>query len=586
MGVKDKQQRQNLLMILLVALTAGLIGCIALRIWEVDMSVPPGIGGDGTLFLMLSKSIDERGLWGIFSNPYIGAPLGSTLVDVPFFDFVLVVLVWISNRIGGGCFGGFYVIFIMTFILSAVSMSFLLLRFQISRVINFAVSLIFCAAPYHFYRSLGHITLSNYFTVPLGIYLAFYILEEDCNVIGKKRLKLRDNKNFLKAMIIALLVGFGQLYYSFFALMLMAVAAAYKIIVTKKIKIIWNEGLLLFATLFATFMGMFPKFLFAMKYTPNNVAGVRIPMEAELYGMKIIQLLLPVSYSRIKWMAELNTKYSTTTPLVTENNMSSLGIVASVGFIVLCGWLLYTYILNPKETKVGSRLKFGSLLVLVLILYCTIGGFGSIFSFFVTPQIRCVNRACIYISCLSLIAVAYMLQWIWYKKKKLAMTITVLILVVAMYDQVMILGTGWQAGPAATAKEYQKFFAQVQQEAGEEGMVYQLPIVSFPEAQPVNQMSDYTHFMGYLYTDHVKWSYGTVIGRENVAANIYGDDGISMAFVQRVIDNGYNGIYIDVYGYEDGGISINSFYQEVLGLTPIISSDGRLYYYNLGDLSE
>lgn len=39
-------------------------------------------------------------------------------------------------------------------------------------------------------------------------------------------------------------------------------------------------------------------------------------------------------------------------------------------------------------------------------------------------------------------------------------------------------------------------------------MIFQLPVISFPEHLSVNVMHDYDHARGYLHARHLRWSYG------------------------------------------------------------------------------
>jgi len=81
-----------------------------------------------------------------------------------------------------------YSYLILTFVLDGISMSFLLRKLKFRREVSFVISSLFAFAPYHFYRYLGHITLTDYMSVPIAIYLAFYILDiiENENIERRK----------------------------------------------------------------------------------------------------------------------------------------------------------------------------------------------------------------------------------------------------------------------------------------------------------------------------------------------------------------------------------------------------------------
>src|SRR5690606_13118282 len=95
---------------------------------------------------------------------------------------------------------------------------------------------------------------------------------------------------------------------------------------------------LLATVLFASFtVNVSPSLIYAHQHGKNIVHG-RAPAETEIYGLKIAQLLLPISDHRVSSLAEFKDTYSSSTPLVNENDTASLGVVGGFGFLVLIGW--------------------------------------------------------------------------------------------------------------------------------------------------------------------------------------------------------------------------------------------------------
>ena len=110
-------------------------------------------------------------------------------------------------------------------------------------------------------------------------------------------------------------------------------------------------------------------------------------------------------------------------------------------------------------------------------------------------------------------------------------------------------------------------------------MIYQLPFSEFPEAAVINNMDDYSHLLGYIYTDTLKWSYGGMKGRNIAAQALNIDGGMSETFIKGIRDAGFSGLYIDTFGYEDNGASIIEYYKELLEQEPLCTEDGRLYFF-------
>jgi phosphoglycerol transferase len=131
------------------------------------------------------------------------------------------------------------------------------------------------------------------------------------------------------------------------------------------------------------------------------------------------------------------------------------------------------------------------------------------------------------------------------------------------------------------------FIHQIELVTPEQGMIFQLPYVPFPENPPIYNMTEYDHFRGYLHSKHLRWSYGVMRGRE-------GDRwlrSISAKPIPELLDavslKGYAGIYVNRTGYPDRAERVESELSRLLGVTPVISLDGDLAYYSLqGYLSE
>jgi phosphoglycerol transferase len=111
-------------------------------------------------------------------------------------------------------------------------------------------------------------------------------------------------------------------------------------------------------------------------------------------------------------------------------------------------------------------------------------------------------------------------------------------------------------------------------------MIFQLPYIPFPENPSVIKMKDYDHFRGYLHSKNLRWSYGAMKERQadfwqkQVSLLPVGE------FMQRLSLAGFNGIYVDRYGYADSGAQIESEISAAVGTEPLISGNGRLAFFD------
>src|SRR5207249_444426 len=126
-------------------------------------------------------------------------------------------------------------------------------------------------------------------------------------------------------------------------------------------------------------LNLAPSLLYLYHNGPSPESMVRQSAEAEIYGLKIVQLLLPTTGHRLPWLAACKEEYSTplVRPLINENDMASLGVVASIGFLLLLGRLLNPRrLLNATPSGEWGDLWEGlTILVLGAVLLATVGGF-------------------------------------------------------------------------------------------------------------------------------------------------------------------------------------------------------------------
>jgi hypothetical protein len=288
-------------------------------------------------------------------------------------------------------------------------------------------------------------------------------------------------------------------------------------------------------------------------------------------------------------MGRLSETYSKYAPLVNENSMASLGLIGSIGFLILIAWIFYrnSNDLKFKVENISNKFTALSVLNLSAVLLATIGGFGTIFAYLITSQIRCYNRISIFIAFFALFAVVLLLEefsikYVKSNTSRLLFNVFVcLVLVVGVLDQT----SGSFAPPYASTKaEYlndESFVNSIEAIMPENAMIFQLPYVPFPEYPPVNKMTDYSHFRAYLHSKDLRWSYGAMKGRP-------GDDWQRLVASMPVRDmlkmlsqTGFGGIYIDSYGFEDSGAKLISEITQILGTEPLVSDNQRLFFFDM-----
>jgi phosphoglycerol transferase len=267
-------------------------------------------------------------------------------------------------------------------------------------------------------------------------------------------------------------------------------------------------------------------------------------------------------------------------PLVNENDHASLGIIGSIGFLILIACLF----LRRQSATTPSVMEGLSMLNLFAILLAMVGGFAGILGL-LFPEIRAYNRICVYVGFFAFFAVAlslhHLLAWCATVRQRVAFGSLLAALTAAgILDQ-----TPNPLPFHQRDEEWRhdaEFVQQIESALPAGAMVFQLPFVPFPENPPVNKMADYEHMRGYLHSQHLRWSYPTMRGREGHTwqENVASLDAKDM--LPRLAAAGFRGLYIDRFGFADGAADVEAKLIAILKYPPLVSPNGRLAFFDLG----
>jgi phosphoglycerol transferase len=571
--------------IVTVLLCLGILTWV-LKLWNASLGVPFSYWEDGLFYSMVVKGIIDGG-WCLH-NGFLGMPQGMDLHDMPFGDnlqFLLIKLIsWVSHDYAV-VLNSYYLI---GYPLTALTALFVLRHFKISFGPAMVGSLLFTFLPYHMFRGEAHLLLSSYYMIPVMVMVILWILLEEDLVLWtdtpghKMSLNLSGGKS-VASIIICVLAASAGIYYAFFACFLLIVAGTARCCAYRKIQYLIAALALVTVISMGIVLNVMPSIVYRYEHGRNREADQRGPWESELYGLKIVQLILPVAEHRIPSLAKLRNKYDHGSPLVNENGCASLGTVGSVGFLGLLGWFLFGERCS-SQSKLFSSL---GLLTIGSVLLGTIGGFGTVFAYFISPQIRGYNRISIFIAFFSIFAVALLLDKL---PKNYVKSHNIRVVYYAMLGLILVLGildqTNTRLIPdySHIKQDYthdKNFISKIEASLPQRAMVFQLPYVPFPENPSVNKMEDYALLRGYLHSSSLRWSYGAMKGRETDRWQREVTRQPLKELVSDLAVAGFSGIYIDRQGYADGGASLEAGLAGLLKAEPMVSDNQRLAFFRI-----
>ena len=565
-----------------VLLCLLILTCV-MKLWRADFKTPFAYFGDALLYSVGTKGAIEQGWW--LHNPHLGAPSGLKYEAYPAienFHFLLIKLISWFTADHASTLNLFY---LLTFPLTVISSLYVLRYLRFSYPVALLASLLYAFLPYHFFRSY-HLFLAAYYLLPLMILVVLWICSGEQFLIVQRdntrwpKLDLKSRKSIFSIAVCAMLGSCG-IYYPFFSCFLLLIAGVTAAVYRRSIYALMLPGILIGFMSVVVLINYLPLIQYQRAHGTSST-GARSVVDAEIMGLKITQLLLPIGGHRLPSLGQLKYRYNLG-PLVNENDTASLGVVGSVGFMILLFALFYRTAAFPILNDL-SILNFSALLL------ATIGGFGVLFALLISPQIRAYNRISVFIAFFCLVAVAQTLD-VFYKRLKARKTqlgfILMLgfVLVAGVYDQT---STTFFFVPEYDniKNEYQsdrEFVGDIEASLPAGAMIFQLPYMPFPESPPLHKMFDHDLFKAYLHSKSLRWSYGAINGdsadlwQRSVAAKPVTE------LVEEISRAGFMGIYVNRDGYADGGAQLEGELTSFLGTPPLVSRKGNLVFFKLGD---
>ena len=544
------------------ALLALLGACLVLEVWNADLRVPFDYSGDATFTTAVVKNVVDNG--ALWENDDLGAPRGQELYDFPVFagDNVQLALVRVLGFVVRDPIVALNLFFLFTFPFAALTACLVFLRLGVGPLASVVASVLFALLPYHFLRGEDHLFLAAYWAVPFGCFLVLSVLA-DAPLVTPFR-----SRRTLLLLAACVIIGSAAVYYAAFTLVLLAAAALLAGIARWSLRPVATAAILGAAIVAALAVNFAPAIVDRAR-EGSNPEVKRFAFETEVFSLRPLQLILPVRDHRIGALADLRERYEDQVG-VTEASFAALGVVGSVGLVVLFGTLLLAAV-RPGAPRGDPLLRYASVSALVALLFAMTGGLAPVVSFLISPQLHAWNRLSVFIAFFALLAVALLLDRL---RGGVALGIAVAVLAVGLFDQTTGAMTPRYGEVKADWRSDEAWTAQVDDALPPDAAVLQLPYVAFPSSPPVGRMVDYDHVRPYLHDHDLRWSYGAMKGRPE-------DLGDNVDTPAEARAAGYAGIEIDRFGYPDNGAAIEAQVRQASRGQPIVSSNGRLVFYHL-----
>ncbi len=573
-GLRKKLSELAFYMVTLVSVTV--IWCIVLKIWRADFHIPfdygTELGNDALGASTWIKSYLQNGFsWeqSDFSVPFSTDRKAEFGVD----RIVLLLEILLSRLFSsyGSCLNALY---LLSFLITGIAAAYSLRCMRFSREISLSGAVIYTFLQYHMMRGEMHLYLSFYYSAPLAVLIMLWLTDESLLTERFSRCALgRIKRGQILFGFFSWIIGLQQPYYAFFAAIGIAFALFCSLL-QKKISSAWESAVYLSIIAFTTLAGNIDALLNASDLTMQYLRQQRTVGGVEFYGLKIINLLLPVQNHRLPVLAKLRQRYDILVGAGdNEAGWVSLGLLLA---ICLCVALVSCLV----HDRADRRLKICGRYILVFLLISTVGG-GSSFIGLIFPFLRCYNRTVIFIAMFCVISFAVLAEKI--KNLFASRGILILLTLFALWDQTTCENI---FSYDATEKAYtqdREFIQAIEAIMPEGACIFELPTLPTGTTS-VRSLKDNELCRPYLHARSTRWLHMYSVGsRTDRYVTLLHGMPLRMA-LDVMVCCGFEGIYIDSRGYSpEQWQEVTAVMDSIGNTTAILSADAQQIFYSLTD---
>jgi phosphoglycerol transferase len=233
----------------------------------------------------------------------------------------------------------------------------------------------------------------------------------------------------------------------------------------------------------------------------------------------------------------------------------------------------------------GEKLPVEAWLVLWIYLYSGVGSVNGVIGVFGFQLFRATTRYSIWILCIVLMYAVRRLSAFDHRKwlsrvlgtspgdDMFVYVAAAVVVLIALLDQTPPAPTRGQLEKTAAMVASDRHFAEAMERTlPQKAMVFQFPIMDFPESPTT--IGSYDNLRPYLYTNNLRYSFGTDKGRPKARwqQQVFQSSSSFPDFIGKLVQNGFRGLYVNRRAFGDGGESIIKVLKE-MGYDQVIESE-------------
>lgn len=529
--------------VMALALLVALLWCNVYDMTTLaSWNVPVVYGGDAWWNLAMIKAYRDGEITPFSSQTVrsLNAPFSANWNDYPTTEKMLPYCVGIAARFIG-LMPAFNLAGLLAAILAALAFYIACRILGYLWVFAFVGAAIFGFSHYISGRVLSHLSLTYYWHIPFCLLVTWWCFDSRELSIGSRR--------WWFAVAVGAATGLQAIYYAFLFWQFLGFAVVIQGLRRNRPKLISVISVAAISVGCTVLMAA-PYVLYRILHGSNSFVVQRSLGNLQIYGLQLPELFLP-PFHRWKALCDFaQANYYESSAIGGEMWSPYLGLVGMTGFV----WLMGLGIVRLLEGK-AQRIPVMFWQSLWIIVFSLTGGLNLLLGVFGPQLFRATNRFSIVLLCLALFFLIERLGRICPRAH--CYTFAFLLLVAGIWDYPpSLMSQERVANRRRVVVADQQFVRRLEQEVPAGTMVFQLPVVDFPEVPAHLGVADYAFFRPYLYSRALRFSYGSDKGRAREGWQREVENLPAREMAESLERYGFGAILIDRKGYPDAAAGL------------------------------
>ena len=287
-----------------------------------------------------------------------------------------------------------------------------------------------------------------------------------------------DRPRLVFALAVAFVTGMQNVYYTFMFAQLVLLAGAVEMWRGGAWRRAWPAAAIIACAAAAFLLMNVPTFAYHFAHGPNSGAVVRDYHWLEVYGLKLVDLVVPPPDHSLPLFAAWGAGHAREV-LLSFGELPPSGYLGLAGLAAL-GWLTVDAVRRAMQRR---SLPLEAFIVLWVILFATVGGLNGLLGTLGFVMFRATTRYSIVILAVVLMYAVRRLTELDLRPRPFIYGAAVLIVLLAWWDQAPPATSDYDLQlVAAEVKSDRDFTDAMEQRLPAGAMVFQIPVMDYPES--------------------------------------------------------------------------------------------------------